>query len=63
MVHELSIEQRKISNLLKESENVVISGVGARFSLSNNTDEFANLFNNINMITEDQHGKRWYKCK
>ena len=58
------IEQRKISNLLKESEDVVISGVGGRFPLSDNTDQFANnLFNNIDMITEDQHQERWPKCK
>ena len=58
------IEQRKISNLLKEGEDVVISGVGGRFPLSDNTDQFANnLFNNIDMITEDQHQERWPKCK
>lgn len=58
------IEQRKISNLLKQSEDVVISGVGGRFPLSNNIDEFANnLFNNIDMITEDQNQERWPKCK
>ena len=32
--------------------------------MSDNTDEFAsNLFNNIDMITEDDKEERWPKCK
>ena len=58
------IQSRKVSKLLKESEDIVISGIGGRFPMSNNTDEFAhNLFNNIDMITEDDNEERWPKCK
>lgn len=58
------IQNRKVTSLLKESEEIVISGLGGRFPLSNSTDEFAyNLFNNIDMITEDEHEERWPKCK
>ena len=58
------IQQRNVSKLLKLSEDIVISGVGGRFPMSNNTDEFANnLFNNIDMITEDENEERWPKCK
>ena len=56
--------QSNVSNLLKQSESVVISGVAGRFPLSNNTDEFTfNLFNSVDMITEDNHEERWPKCK
>lgn len=59
-----SIEQRNICDLLKQSEDVVISGVSGRFPMSNNIDQFAyNLFNNIDMITEDHDEERWSKCK
>ena len=58
------IQQRNVSKLLKLSEDIVISGVGGRFPMSNNTDEFANnLFNNIDMITVDENEERWPKCK
>ena len=58
------IQQRNVSKLLKLSEDIVISGVGGRFPMSDNTDEFAsNLFNNIDMITEDDKEERWPKCK
>ena len=58
------IQQRNVSNLLKQSEDIVISGVAGRFPLSNNIDEFSyNLFNNIDMITEDDNEERWPKCK
>ena len=58
------IEQRNICKLLKESDEIVISGMGGRFPLSNSTDEFAkNLYNNIDMITPDQHNERWPKRK
>ena len=57
------IQQRNVSKLLKQSEDIVISGVGGRFPMSDNTDEFAsNLFNNIDMITEDDNEERWPKC-
>ncbi|CAG2163067.1 unnamed protein product, partial [Oppiella nova] len=39
-------------------EDIVISGMGGRYPESNSTDEFAhNLFNGIDMITEDN--RRW----
>ena len=58
------IEQRKISQLLKESEDIVISGMGGRFPLSNSVDEFANnLYNNVDMITPDDNEERWPKSK
>lgn len=58
------VEQRNITKLLKQSEEIVISGLGCRFPMSNNYDEFANnLFNNIDMITEDNNEERWSKCK
>ena len=57
-------QQINASHLLKQNEDIVISGIGGRFPLSNNTDEFAdNLFNNIDMITEDDNEERWPKCK
>ena len=53
-----------ISDLLKQNEDIVISGIGGRFPMSNTTDEFAeNLFNNIDMVTEDDNEERWPKCK
>ena len=58
------IEQRKISQLLKESEDIVISGMGGRFPLSNSVDEFAqNLYDNVDMITPDENEERWPKSK
>ena len=57
-------DQINISDLLKQNEDIVISGIGGRFPMSNNTDEFAkNLFDNIDMITEDDNEERWSKCK
>ena len=57
-------DQINISDLLKQNEDIVISGIGGRFPMSNNTDEFAkNLFDNIDMITEDDNEERWPKCK
>ena len=56
--------QINVSNLLKQNEEIVISGIGGRFPMSNNTDEFAkNLFDNIDMITQDDNEERWPKCK
>ena len=58
------IEQRNICKLLKESDEIVISGMGGRLPLSNSTDEFAdNLYNNIDMITPDENNERWPKGK
>ena len=58
------IKSRKIVTLLTESEEIVISGIGGRFPSSENLDEFAhNLYNNIDMITEDQNEERWSKGK
>ena len=54
------IEQRNISKLLKNSEDVVISGMGGRFPLSNSIDELAqNLYNNVDMIIPDDNNERW----
>ena len=53
-----------MSNLMEKNEEIVISGVGGRYPMSNNFDEFAkNLFKNINMVTEDEDGERWPECK
>jgi fatty acid synthase len=47
-----------ISTLLKEGEEVVISGIGGRFPESDTVDEFAqNLYNKVDMITVDD--RRW----
>ena len=57
-------QQINISDLLKQNKDIIISGIGGRSPISNNTDEFAiNLFNNIDMITEDNNEERWPKCK
>ena len=58
------IEQRNICKLLKESDEIVISGMGGRFPMSNSTDELAeNLYNNVDMITPDENNERWPKRK
>ena len=58
------IEKRKITKLVKESEEIVISGMGGRFPLSNSTDQFSqNLYNNVDMITPDDNEERWPKRK
>ena len=58
------IYQRPMVNLLRQTDDIVISGLAGRFPMSNNVDEFANnLFNNIDMITDDVDGERWPKCK
>ena len=55
-------QQIILSQILNQTEDIVISGVGGRFPMSNNIDEFANnLFNNIDMITEDDNEERWPK--
>jgi fatty acid synthase len=41
-----------------KGEDIVISGISGRFPESDNVDEFAkNLYNNVDMITEDD--RRW----
>ena len=43
-------------------EPIVISGMSGRFPESNSTDELANnLYNNVDMITEDD--RRWPTSK
>ena len=57
-----NIKQRNVSKLISQSDDVVISGIGGRFPMSDSTDEFANnLYQNINMVTEDVDGQRWPK--
>ncbi len=47
-----------ILTLLKEGEEIVISGIGGRFPESDTVDEFAqNLYNKVDMITVDD--RRW----
>ncbi len=47
-----------ISAILKEGEDVVISGVSGRFPEADSINEFAeNLFNKVDMITADD--RRW----
>ena len=64
MTEKQQIEQRNICKLLKESDEIVISGMGGRFPLSNSTDKLAeNLYNNVDMITPDENNERWPKRK
>ncbi len=50
--------QIDISKLLKENDDIVISGMGGRFPESDTVDEFAqNLYNNVDMIVDDD--RRW----
>ena len=56
------IEHRFVSKLVKQSDPIVISGLAGRFPMSNNINEFAdNLFNNIDMVTDDVNEERWPK--
>jgi hypothetical protein len=49
-----------ISTIVKEGEEIVISGIGGRFPESDTVDEFANnLYNNVDMIVDDD--RRWPK--
>lgn len=58
------IQQRGVVNLLNQGEDIVISGIGCKFPLSNCTDQFAeNLFNHVDMITEDVNDERWPNCE
>lgn len=46
------------------NEDIVLSGIAGRFPESDNMDEYAkNLFDNVDMVTEDD--RRWPigKCK
>ena len=59
-----AIQSRKVVELLKSSDEVVISGVGGRFPMSNNIDEFtSNLYNNVDMISEDVEEERYPRSK
>ena len=59
-----AIQSRKVVELLKTSDEVVISGVGGRFPMSNNIDEFtSNLYNNVDMISEDVEEERYPRSK
>lgn len=52
------MEKKNISTLLKEGEDIVISGVSGRFPEADSINEFAeNLFNKVDMITLDD--RRW----
>jgi fatty acid synthase len=52
------VKQIDISTLLKENDDIVISGIGGRFPESDTIDEFAkNLYNKVDMIVEDD--RRW----
>jgi fatty acid synthase len=52
------MKEKNIELLVKEGEEVVISGMSGRFPESDNTDELAkNLYNNVDMITGDD--RRW----
>ena len=58
------IENRNVSKSIKQSNPIVISGLGCRLPMSNNINEFAdNLFNNIDMVTDDINEERWPKGK
>jgi hypothetical protein len=51
-------KQIDISTLLKNNDEIVISGIGGRFPESDTIDEFAkNLYNKVDMIVEDD--RRW----
>jgi fatty acid synthase len=51
---------QSLKTLLKEGEDIVISGLSGRYPESDTVDEFAqNLYNNVNMITYDE--RRWPK--
>ena len=50
--------KKNIATLLKEGEEIVISGMSGRFPESDSIDEFAdNLYKNVDMISGD--GRRW----
>ncbi len=50
--------EKMISSVLKEGEDVVISGMSGRFPESDSVDEFAqNLYNKVDMIVDDD--RRW----
>jgi fatty acid synthase len=47
-----------MASLLKEGEDIVISGISGRYPESDSVDEFAqNLYNKVDMITQDD--RRW----
>jgi fatty acid synthase len=52
------MKEKNIELLLKQGEEVVVSGMSGRFPESDSTDEFAkNLYNKVDMITADD--RRW----
>ena len=58
------IEHRFVSKLVKQSDPIVISGLAGRLPMSNNMNEFSdNLFNNIDMVTNDMNEERWPRGK
>ena len=58
-------KQRNIAKLLKQNgEQIVISGMGSRFPLSNSIYKLVkNLYKNIDMISDDENEERWPNCK
>ena len=58
------IENRNVSKLIKQCDDIVISGIGCRLPMSDSCDEFAkNLYDNVYMNTEDDNNERWPKGK
>ena len=56
--------QGNMSRRINMKEDITISGIGGRFPMSDSTDEFAkNLYDNVDMISEDVNGERWPKGK
>lgn len=55
-------KQKNMSNFIIECEDIIMSGIGGRFPMSDNCDQFAkNLYDNVDMITEDDNNERWPK--
>lgn len=58
------IKNRNVSKLIKQCDDIVISGIGCRLPLTDNCDEFAkNLYDHVDMVTEDDNSERWPKSK
>ena len=56
------IENRNASKMIKQCDDIVISGIGGRFPISDNCDEFAkNLYDSVDMLNEDNNNERWPK--
>ncbi len=55
---EKTTRSNRMASLLKEGEDIVISGISGRYPESDSVDEFAqNLYNKVDMITQDD--RRW----